>query len=85
MMVRAILRGGAIRPLSPLPETWPEGQELMIEVNPPVSSDDWESWSREIDELAAHIPPEDFDRVESALAEADQRAKEVVRRQMGLP
>lgn len=84
-MVRAILRGGAIRPLSPLPETWPEGQELVIEANPSVSSEDWESWSREIDELAARIPPEDFDRVESALAEADRRAKEVVRRQMGLP
>jgi hypothetical protein len=84
-MVRAILRGGAIRPVSSLPETWSEGQELLIEAAPaPASSEDWDSWSRELDELAAKIPAEDFARVESALAEADQRAKEMVRRQMGL-
>lgn len=84
-MVRAILRDGTIRPVSPLPEAWPEGQELVIEVAAPLPSvDDWDSWSREIDELAAKIPPEDFERVEIALADADKKAKEMVRRQMGL-
>lgn len=83
-MVRAILKGGAIRPLSTLPATWPEGQELMVEAAAPVSAEDWESWSKEIDELAAKIPLEDFEKLESALAEADRQAKEVVRRQMGL-
>jgi hypothetical protein len=85
-MVRAILRDGTIRPVTPLPETWADGQELVVEAAaPPASADDWDAWSREIDELAAEIPPEDFERVELALAEADKKAKEMVRRQMGLP
>ena len=46
--------------------------------------DDLDAWSREIDELAAQIPQEDFDRLDVALEEADREAKEFVRRQMGL-
>lgn len=45
---------------------------------------DLDAWSREIDELAAQIPQEDFDRLDVALEEADREAKEFVRRQMGL-
>jgi hypothetical protein len=83
-MVRAILRDGTISPISPLPDTWSEGQELVVESAPLPTKEEWDSWSREIDELAAQIPLDDFERVELALAEADKKAKEMVRRQMGL-
>jgi hypothetical protein len=84
-MVRAILHDGAIRPVSPLPESWPEGQELLIEAANAASTKDWAAWSQEIEDLASQIPPEDFERVEAALAEADRGAKEMVRRGMGFP
>lgn len=85
-MVKAILEHGTIQPLSPLPGNWSNGQELVITEAPPADeSQDLEQWSREIDRLAAAFPPEDFDFVDAALAEADKEAKEMVRRQMGLP
>lgn len=83
-MVKAVLQSGVIRPVSPLPEAWHEGQELLIQEVGPADPEDWNAWEREMEVLAANIPPEDHLRVESALAEADREAKELVRRQLGL-
>ena len=84
-MVKAVLENGSIRLLSQLPRGWSDGQELVvIEAPCPDELRDLEEWSREIDELAAALPPEDFDRVDAALAEADREAKDLVRRQMEL-
>ncbi len=84
-MVKAVLRHGAIEPLSPLPSNWADGQELVIaEARVEAKDESLAVWSREIDELAAQIPKDDFDRVDQALAQADQEAKDNVRRQMGL-
>ena len=41
-----------------------------------------DAWYEETEEMARQIPPEDHDRLEAALAEADREAKEYVRRQM---
>lgn len=84
-MVRAVLENGSIRLLSQVPRNWPDCQELVV-IEAPSSDElrDLEDWSREIDDLAAALSPEDFDRVEAALAEADHEAKDLVRRQMGL-
>jgi hypothetical protein len=85
-MVRAILADGVIRPLDNLPPHWTDGQELIIDEAADTSSpEDLETWTREVDVLAAAIPPEDFERLETALAEADREAKAFVRRQMDLP
>ncbi len=84
-MVKAVLRQGAIEPLTPLPSTWADGQELVIEAAHGASVDvSLAAWSREVDALAAQMPEDDFDRVDEALAEADREAKAQVRRQMGL-
>ena len=83
-MVKAVLHDGVIELLSPLPEAWHEGQELLVQEAGPVGPEDWDAWEREIETLARNIPPEDHLRVEKALAEADREAKEFVRRQMGL-
>ncbi|MCP4664268.1 MAG: hypothetical protein GY856_53465 [bacterium] len=83
-MVKAILARGSIQPVSPVPRSWTEGQELVIEEAPPDEDrEDLEGWSREIDELASRMPKEDFDRLDRALAKADREAKEYVRRRMG--
>ncbi len=84
-MVKAVLRHGAIEPISPLPRTWADGQELVIaEARAESTDENLAAWSRGIDELAAKIPEDDFDRVDRALARADREAKDQVRRQMGL-
>jgi len=83
-MVKAVLQSGVIQPLSPLPEEWHEGQELLIQDAGPVEPEDWDAWESEMEALAANISPEDHLRVDAALAEADRDAKEFVRRQMGL-
>jgi hypothetical protein len=60
-------------------------EELAIDEAPDTPSpQDLEAWSREVAALAAEIPPEDFERLEAALAAADREAKAYVRRQMGL-
>jgi len=53
---------------------------------PPELQDpkDLDMWSRDLEALAAAIPPEDFLRLDAALAEADKEAKALERRQMGL-
>lgn len=85
-MVRAILEKGVIRPLESLPEHWSEGRELVVDeaVDTP-SQHDLDTWFRDVDALAEDIPPEDFERLDQALADADQEAKAQVRRQMNLP
>jgi hypothetical protein len=84
-VVKAVIREGVIRPLSPLPEHWDEGQELEIEeANRQDRQEDLEQWSQEFDRLTAKIPQDDFERLEAALSEADLEAKEYVKRQMGL-
>lgn len=83
-MVKAVLQSGVIHPLSPLPEDWHEGQELLVQEAGPAGPEDWDAWEQEMEALAAKIPPEDHLRVEAALATADREAKEFVRRQMGV-
>lgn len=84
-MVRAIFEHGVIRPLDALPSYWADGQELVVdEVGDRSSPEDLERWAREMDVLAAEIPPEDFERLEEALEQADREAKAHVRRLMGI-
>ena len=84
-MVRAILEDGVIHPLERLPDDWTDGRELVVqEAADPPTVKDLEAWSREVDAFAAQIPPEDFERLDEALAQADREAKAEVRRQMGL-
>ena len=84
-MVKAVLRHGAIEPLSPLPSTWADGQQLVVaEPRAEATDESLAAWSRGIDELAAQMPEDDFERIDQTLARADQEAKGYVRRQMGL-
>jgi len=85
-MVKAIVSGGEIRPLEPLPVDWREGQPLRVE-----KADDGETTVEEIDRdftvldsLCEANEPADEEKLERALHEAHRQAKEQVRRHMGL-
>jgi hypothetical protein len=81
-MPRAILKGGVIYPVEPLPPEWGDGREVWVDDAAPDSPADIDKWYSELQALAAQIDPEDQKRLEKALAEADEQAKAVVRREM---
>jgi hypothetical protein len=87
MVIKAIVEHGQIRLLEPLPAEWVEGRELRIlEAASGESQEEGDTWSLEMDALTAEADdPEDWARIEAALAEADAQAKAYVRREMGLP
>lgn len=85
-MVKAVVYGGEIHPLEPLPADWQEGQPLRIE-----KADDGEPAVEEIDRdfavlasLCATNEPDDEEHLERALGDARREAKEQVHRNMGL-
>jgi hypothetical protein len=85
-MVKAVVDGGGIRPLEPLPTDWEDGQRLRVE-----KADDDEPSVEEIDRdfaalatLCEASEPADEEALERAMQEARRQAKEHVRRQMGL-
>jgi hypothetical protein len=87
-MVNAVISGGEIRPLGPLPSDWKEGQRLRIEPD----DDEREMTIEEIDRdfaileaMCANRDPTDEEIMQRALDEAHRLAKEQVRREMGLP
>jgi hypothetical protein len=85
-VVRAVLKHGKIQPLDDLPQSWSEGQELLIEEGePPVDPEEIAAWSREIEEAAARIPEEEHERFLAALEEVEKESKEKARREIGIP
>ena len=85
-MVRATLRKGRIEPVDDFPESWEEGQELLIEEGEhPADPQEIFAWSREIEEAAARIPQEEHERFLAALSKQERESKEQARRVMGLP
>jgi hypothetical protein len=87
MVIRAIVEQGQIRALEPLPSEWVDGRELrVLDAGSHAGLEEPDTWRAEMDILAAELDdPEDWARIEAALAEADLQAKSYVRREMGLP
>ena len=84
-MIRAIIQNGEIRALEPLPADWNDGRQVIVEEAESVPPDDLEEWYRELQRLgAAQYEPGEWERVQAILDEADEQAKALVRRQMGL-
>ena len=88
-MIRAVVKNGMIQPVKPLPADWHEGHEVLVEdleEEPPNGHDDIDTWSQEMKLLTAALDnPQEWQQIESALAEADRENKARVRREMGLP
>ena len=85
-MVRAILRGGVIYPLEPVPENWSDGQELRVQADESTDgASDSDAWCREMAALTAELDdPVAWKQLDGCLREADEQAKAWVRREMGL-
>jgi hypothetical protein len=86
-MIRAVIQNGQIRPLDPLPAEWTEGRQVIVEEadSPLAPVGELEAWYRELQKLGpAEYEPGEWERVQANLIEADEQAKAVVRRQMGL-
>jgi hypothetical protein len=85
-MPKAVLKNGVILPLEPLPPEWADGQELRVEsADDDDESKDIDTWYTELQSLVAHNDPAEIARMEQAIATADQEAKALVRKRMGLP
>jgi hypothetical protein len=85
-MIRAVVQNGLIRPVDPIPPTWVEGHEVIVEDADFTSIEDLEAWYLELQKLGpAKYEPGESQRVQAILNEADEQAKAAVRREMGLP
>jgi hypothetical protein len=84
-MIRAMIQNGQIHLLDPLPADWTEGHQVIVEDAEPAPSVGLEEWYRELQELGpAQYEPGEWEQVQATLAEADELAKAMVRRQMDL-
>jgi len=84
-MIRAVLQNGLIHPLDPIPLDWAEGHQLIIEDAGSTTVGDVEEWYRELQVLGPAVyEPGEWDEVQEVLARADEQAKALVRREMGL-
>ena len=85
-MLNAVVRGGEIRPLEPLPLDWQEGQRLRVEKigECEMSLDDIDRDFAFLDRLCATSEPANEEQLERVLQEARRQAKDQVRRHMGL-
>ncbi len=86
-MIRAVLRDGLIHPLEPLPAEWSDGRELRVdEAEPSDHLDDLDQWYQELEALGAALyEPGEREQIQAIMEEADEQAKAIVRREMGLP
>jgi hypothetical protein len=85
-MIRAIVENGQIRPLDPLPAEWNEGREVIVEAAESTTDEELAAWYRELQRLGpAEYDPGEWQNMQKVLDEADQQAKALVRREMGLP
>jgi hypothetical protein len=74
-----------IQPIEPLPADWNDGRAVIVE-DLEETADTLEKWTSDMDALTAELDnPEEWHRIESALAEADRQAKAQVRRVRGSP
>lgn len=75
-MIRAIIRGGQIHPIEPIPSEWSEGHEVVIEDAGDRTASDLEEWYRELQELGPALSgPGEWEDFQAILAEADELAR----------
>lgn len=83
-MPKAVLKNGVIMPLEPLPPEWADGRKLVVE-DADDDDQDFDAWMTELESLIAHNDPAELARIDKAIREADEQAKALVRKEMGLP
>jgi len=84
VMIRAMIRNGTIHPLEAIPSEWPEGCQVVVDVEPRSPPGEIKRWYEDVQTAAAEIDPEDDERLQSAVSEVRRRAKDEARCEMGL-
>jgi predicted DNA-binding antitoxin AbrB/MazE fold protein len=87
-MIRAVIEGGVIKPIEPLPHEWSEGRIVGVDL---ISGDETlsdvalDNWMRRLNALGSALyEPGEADELQRYLDEADIEAKAYVRNEMGL-
>lgn len=87
-MVKAVLRSGQIQPVTEIPESWGDGEELVVEalgeIGPGPTAEVISAWARTLEEGAARISDDDDARFLRAIDEQREAGKAHIRRQMDL-
>lgn len=85
-MIEAIIRNGAIVPLTPIPADWPDGTKVHVD-SAAARRTPTDQIDQDFDELERLCAGNDCDHamLNAALEIADREAKDWVRREMGLP
>lgn len=87
-MIRAVFKDGVLHPLDPPPSEWLDGRELLVEeasdVDAELSKEELRRWYQDLEEMVDKLDADDIERMEAAIREADEQAKALVRREMGL-
>ncbi|MEW4569215.1 hypothetical protein AB1L88_15230 [Tautonia sp. JC769] len=86
MAIRVILRDGVFYPIDPIPPEWPEGIEAEVgEPGTASTQDEFENWVHEIEAIARENGLDDLSPLTAALNDTDREAKELMKREMGIP
>ncbi len=81
-MIRAVVQNELIRPLDPLPDAWVEGHQVIVEDSDDTPGEELETWYRELQTLGPAVyEPGEWEQVQAIFREADQKAKDLVRRE----
>lgn len=89
-MIRAVVKDGVIQPVDPLPNEWQDGRELVVDDSPYQLGDedlplkDLDKWYDDLEAMVAKLDPDDIERIEATIRQADVEAKAWVRRERGL-
>jgi hypothetical protein len=84
-MPKAVLKNGVIMPLEPLPAEWADGRKLVVEDAAEDDNQDFDTWLSELESLIAANDPAELARIDQTIHAADEQAKTLVRKEMGLP
>jgi hypothetical protein len=86
-MPKAILKGGIIYPLEPLPPDWRDGTELWVEGarEPNGDQEEVEDAFRQLEEAVKQIDEADFQKLQAAIRQVREEGKAQMRKEMGLP
>jgi hypothetical protein len=87
-MNRAVVRNGVVQPLEPLPADWNDGRQVVVEEMEPctLEAGEVDRWSSEMSDLTAALnDAEEWQEIETALAEADRGVKSRCSSCDGLP
>jgi hypothetical protein len=90
VMIRAVFKDGVIQPVDPMPSEWRDGRELVLKEagfeddEQAPTAEEIDEWYENLEAMVAKLDPNDLERIEQTIRQADVEAKAWMRREMGL-